>query len=80
MKAKAVDTKQAPPIPGAQNGGDAPSTASYEDPVAEGLEAWPRESIEDPLDDWPESDRDADAWLSERRCRADEWPDDSWAT
>ena len=73
MKRKPVRTKRAPPLPEAQEDLNAVSAALYDDAPAGDVEASARagESVEDPLQDWPESDGEADGWLKERRCRGD---------
>lgn len=70
---KPLRKETAPPPPGAPEDLNATSRALYgvsqaEEPEAE---AQGNESIEDPLQDWPESEGEADEWLKERRGRGD---------
>jgi len=68
---KPVRGKRASPSPSAQE--DLNATSRAFDEVGEVREpkaaAQDNESIEDPLQDWPESAGDADQWLKERRAR-----------
>lgn len=68
---KPVCRKRAPPPPSAQEDLNATGRALYD--IAEarepGAAAQDNESVEDPLQDWPESSGDADEWVKERRAR-----------
>ena len=69
---KSVRRKRAPPSPDAREDLNATSRALYGLAQAREPEATAQdnESIEDPLQDWPEND--ADRWLKERCGRGDE--------
>ena len=71
---KPASRKSAPPSPGAQEDLNVTSRALYGVAQAHEPETAARdnESIEDPLQDWPDDEGAADQWLKERRGRGDE--------
>ncbi len=70
---KPASRKSAPPSPDAQEDLNVTSRALYGVAQAHEPETAARdnESIEDPLQDWPDDEGAADQWLKERRGRGD---------
>jgi hypothetical protein len=73
-KPKRTHVPKLPSIPAAQEDLNATSAALYDPDPTDGEDTSVRgaESVEDPLDDWPETDTGADEWLKERHCRGDD--------